>query len=592
MKKQNKINDGLVTDPRPDGNVLKNIMPENKYSTGGSIRVVKNNMSPNQQIEIVKKDFSVFIDTKNMDVSVDQIKSDTVDQIALSDTGVEWNQEHSFYGIHPKTIQQLKNVLTALRVNPVKVNQAVKLLREISGTTFDRGGMIKNQYAGGGTLGKDYVGVSVSHATLKEEHLIERFISFIEGVYNELSASQQKKFNEIKAEVNLLEREEDGDFVDAETAGYILNEDLFDLMNDIAPEGTYFGSSEGDGSDFGFWNSFDEYEEDEECGEEPDDDKKKDKLVKGGKLGYKKVADVTYRDGANYKTTWQMGIPIGKENEISVGDDVPTEFFGIPNDEWLNNYLVESDPEFDHNILEIDEIRDPRQGDTVVNFAEGGTIKHTYHGRYITLEEVQGGLRIRLNKEGKKEAKTADFSEEKFYEFFEDVAANSEYLYFMESPLGLTNAPVITDGYYYDDNGNFTHKGNENSKVWWYPDYFVKDFTEELKLTGETFFQSAPGQKYADGGKIKLPGLSAKKSDDCYFNSVNHFMFFLTNFPDDFFEAFPEHLRDHLRAKMQIKYEKYGALGSLFALYFELDKDNQRRLALWAKQHYKGERLY
>lgn len=28
---------------------------------------------------------------------------------------------------------------------------------------------------------------------------------------------------------------------------------LFDILNDVAPEGTYFGAHEGDGSDFGFW---------------------------------------------------------------------------------------------------------------------------------------------------------------------------------------------------------------------------------------------------------------------------------------------------------------------------------------------------
>ena len=30
-------------------------------------------------------------------------------------------------------------------------------------------------------------------------------------------------------------------------------EDLYELLNDLAPEGTSFGAHEGDGSDFGFW---------------------------------------------------------------------------------------------------------------------------------------------------------------------------------------------------------------------------------------------------------------------------------------------------------------------------------------------------
>lgn len=45
---------------------------------------------------------------------------------------------------------------------------------------------------------------------------------------------------------------EDSDWWDSVEASWLL-EDLFDALDNAAPDGFYFGAHTGDGSDFGFW---------------------------------------------------------------------------------------------------------------------------------------------------------------------------------------------------------------------------------------------------------------------------------------------------------------------------------------------------
>lgn len=93
-------------------------------------------------------------------------------------------------------------------------------------------------------LGKEWVGTSVSTATLREEDLIPAFESVLDeaGVNYDRPVAVDKLF----AGKGLSDGEQ-------EEIAYYLNESLFDLLNEIAPEGTYFGAHPGDGADFGFW---------------------------------------------------------------------------------------------------------------------------------------------------------------------------------------------------------------------------------------------------------------------------------------------------------------------------------------------------
>jgi hypothetical protein len=96
----------------------------------------------------------------------------------------------------------------------------------------------QNDLKENGFLGKEWINVSLSHATLKTEDIFEA-VKFLlpENLVNDFESG-----NEEEKEI-------------------ILNEDIFDYLNNISPIGCYFGSTEGDGSDFGFWENEEEEED-------------------------------------------------------------------------------------------------------------------------------------------------------------------------------------------------------------------------------------------------------------------------------------------------------------------------------------------
>jgi hypothetical protein len=83
---------------------------------------------------------------------------------------------------------------------------------------------------------------TVIHGTLRPEDLVEAFTNEYERIGG--WAGNIKLFRSHL----LLEEGED-----REEELYFDLEDLYELLNELAPEGTSFGAHEGDGSDFGFW---------------------------------------------------------------------------------------------------------------------------------------------------------------------------------------------------------------------------------------------------------------------------------------------------------------------------------------------------
>lgn len=89
--------------------------------------------------------------------------------------------------------------------------------------------------------------VVVSEATLRSQDLLPKFM-------DALGVLDPGRRDDIMADVpgSALSDESDP-WWSSEDCSFLLNEELFDALNEAAPEGFCFGSNEGDGACFGFW---------------------------------------------------------------------------------------------------------------------------------------------------------------------------------------------------------------------------------------------------------------------------------------------------------------------------------------------------
>ncbi len=101
---------------------------------------------------------------------------------------------------------------------------------------------------------------SISHGTMRSEDLVPRFIAAWHSV------SPEDATNYAEAHADAL----DGTAEDAEEVLDDMLESLFNVLNEYTLPYTYFGSNDGDGSDYGVWIDNTKLEEDidfEEIGE-------------------------------------------------------------------------------------------------------------------------------------------------------------------------------------------------------------------------------------------------------------------------------------------------------------------------------------
>lgn len=106
-----------------------------------------------------------------------------------------------------------------------------------------------------------FVGASIIHSTLRSEDLLPAFFELLKSFDPEKAEEIKKRFPDMEKALKALE---DGEinisYFETEESTYLINEVLWNELNKFAPEGFYFGSNEGDLSDFGFWLTEDMYE--------------------------------------------------------------------------------------------------------------------------------------------------------------------------------------------------------------------------------------------------------------------------------------------------------------------------------------------
>ena len=135
--------------------------------------------------------------------------------------------------------------------------------------------------------------------------------------------------------------------------------------------------------------------------------------------------------------------------------------------------------------------------DTFVNerYEKGNNAKNIFSGKYVTLTVLPNKLKIELTTDGLDEISgmsSADIKTDNFYELVEDITTNSAFEYHWnlgEAGIGGTDAPAFTYEYSLGDAGEYEE--NDESELYYFNDYAITPFMEELRDKGEVYFIKA-----------------------------------------------------------------------------------------------------
>jgi|SRR3990167_10369283 len=115
-------------------------------------------------------------------------------------------------------------------------------------------------------LGVEYIGIIISETKLKPQDLINACVSFIVSSHKMAYVELHKRLSDLDTK-GVFTVDTQGDYIfdksslkelcdnydnDGDTVEIIL-EIITEIMEEIAPDGSYCGSTEGDGVCFGYW---------------------------------------------------------------------------------------------------------------------------------------------------------------------------------------------------------------------------------------------------------------------------------------------------------------------------------------------------